>query len=69
MCPDCGGRLRLIALVKKEETIEALLKAMHLLPQPTGPPEVAKPKLPDSDVMELDWSGEGESADGPEYPD
>jgi hypothetical protein len=27
VCPDCGGRLHLIALVKKEGTIRALLKA------------------------------------------
>ena len=47
-CPDCGGRLRLNALVKKEETIQALLKAMHLLNQTTGPSEVEKPKPPDS---------------------
>jgi len=69
VCPDCGGKLRLIALVKKEETIQALLKAMHLLTQPTGPPEGAKPEPAETEAMELEWSGEGESADWPEYPD
>jgi len=54
VCPDCGGRLRLIALVKKEETIQTLLSAMQLLTQATGPPGMAKSELPDSDVMELE---------------
>ena len=40
---------------------KALLSRMAALVPP--------PKLPDSDVMELEWSGEGEGADGPEYPD
>jgi hypothetical protein len=33
-CPDCGGKLKLIALVKTEESIRKILTAMHL---PTGP--------------------------------
>ena len=57
VCPDCGGRLRLIALVKKEETIQTLLSAMQLLTQATGPPGMAKSELPDSDVMELERRG------------
>ena len=69
VCPDCGGRLRLIALVKKEETIQALLKAMHLPTQATGPPERAKPEPATTEPLELEWSGEGESADWPEYSD
>ncbi len=69
VCPDCGGRLRLIALVKKEETIQALLKALHLPTQATGPPERAKPEPATTEPLELEWSGEGESADWPEYPD
>jgi hypothetical protein len=68
-CPECGGKLRLIALVKKEETIQAHLETMHLLTQPTGPPEGAKPEPAETEPLELEWSGEGESADRPEYPD
>lgn len=69
MCPDCGGRLRLIALVKKEETVQALLTAMRLSTQATGPPERAKSEPVEPEALELEWSGEGESADWPEYPD
>jgi hypothetical protein len=36
-CPDCGGKLKLIALVKTKESIQEILTAMHL---PTGPPKV-----------------------------
>ena len=50
MCPQCGGKLRLIALVKTEATIQVLLKAMHLqhvfhlrLLQPPGPTEGREP--------------------------
>jgi hypothetical protein len=34
-CAKCGGPLRLIALIKKRETIERILVAMHLVP--SGP--------------------------------
>lgn len=57
-CPDCGGRLRLIALVKKEETILALLKALHLPTEATGPPEMAKPEPATTEPLELEWSGD-----------
>jgi hypothetical protein len=66
-CPDCGGKLRLIALVKKEETIQALLKAMHLQTEATGPPERSQPVA--TEPLELEWSGPGKSTDWPEYPD
>jgi hypothetical protein len=69
VCPDCGGRLRLIALVKKEETVQTLLSAMQLPTQATGPPERAKPEPAETEALELEWSGGGESADWPEYPD
>ena len=68
-CPACGGRLRLIALVKKEETTTALLKAMQLPTQTRGPPEWAKPEPAEPEALELEWNGEGESADWLEYPD
>jgi Putative transposase len=67
MCPQCGGALRLIALVKKEETIQALLSAMHL---PTGPPKGAKSHLPGTAEEDFEWSGGGdEIMDWLEYPD
>ena len=69
VCPDCGGKLRLIALVKQEETIQTLLSAMHLLTQATGPPVAAQPEPAETEALELEWSGEAESADWPEYPD
>jgi hypothetical protein len=70
-CPDCGGKLKLIALVKTEETIQSILSAMHL---PTGPPKVVKPRPPETSAtheegIEWDVGGEGENADWPEYPD
>lgn len=67
-CPQCGGRLRLVALVKTDETIKTLLTAMHL---PTGPPKVVKPMPPETHEEGLEWSedGAGESTDWPEYPD
>jgi hypothetical protein len=68
-CPDCGGKLRLIALVKQEETIQTLLSAMRLLTQATGPPVAAQPEPAETEALELEWSGEAESADWPEYPD
>ena len=66
VCQDCGGRLRLIALVKKEETIQAVLRALRLA---TGPPQVANPGRPDSSEEGLENGGEGEGADWPEYSD
>jgi hypothetical protein len=67
-CPDCGGRLRLIALVKKEETIRAVLTALHY---PTGPPKEAKASSLVAREDDLSGSGRGtdESTDRPEYPD
>jgi hypothetical protein len=55
--------------VKKEKKIQALLKALHLPTQATGPPERAQRELVANEPLELYWSGEGESADWPEYPD
>ena len=52
--PDCGGRLRLIALVKKEETIETLLTAVQLPTQATGPPERGKLEPAESEALELE---------------
>ena len=69
VCPDCGGRLRLIALVKTEETIQTLLSAMQVLTQATGPPEMAKSEPAEPEALELEWSGEGASTDWPEYPE
>jgi hypothetical protein len=55
--------------VKREETIQALLTAMRLPSHATGPPERAKSEPVETETLELEWSGEGESADWPEYPD
>jgi hypothetical protein len=63
-CPDCGGRLRLIALVKMEETSQALLSVLHLL---TGPPKVLDRVPPDASQEEFEVVGEGESTDWPEF--
>jgi len=68
VCPDCGGRLRLIALVKKEETVQTLLSGMQLPTQATGPPERTKSEPAEPEALEIEWSGEGESADWPEIP-
>ena len=67
MCPHCGGRLRLIALVKTEETIRAVLPAMRL---PKGPPGV-KLRPPETHEGETEWREDdpGETTDWPEYPD
>ena len=54
LCPPCGGKLRLIALVKKEETIITILTAMHM---PTGPPKVASTQSPVGEEEELELSG------------
>ena len=35
---------------------------------PAGPPERAQPEPAASDPLELEWSGQGESADGPDLP-
>ena len=45
-----------------------LRKAMHLATQATGPPEAANPEPAETEAQELEWSGEGESVDWPEYP-
>lgn len=37
--------------------------------QATGPPERANSEPAETEALELEWSGEGESADWPEYPD
>jgi hypothetical protein len=59
VCPDCGGKLKLIALVKTETTIRTILAAMHL---PTRPPKVASPR-PRLNEESLEWSGEVGEAD------
>ena len=55
--------------MKKEETIETLLSAMHLPPQATGPPVAAQSEPEEPEALELGWSGECETPDWPEYPD
>ncbi|MEO6096273.1 MAG: transposase [Fibrobacteria bacterium] len=59
VCPDCGGRLRLVALVKTEASIQMLLAAFHL---PTGPPKVAAAEQPPGEEG-LEWRGEVGEAD------
>jgi len=54
LCPHCGGKLRLIALVKKEETIRKILTALHM---PTGPPKVQTAQSPVGEEEELELSG------------
>jgi len=54
LCPACDGKLRLIALVKKEETIRKILAAMHY---PTGPPNVSPAQSPVSEEKELEFIG------------
>ena len=54
LCPVCDGTLRLIALVKKEETIITILTAMHM---PTGPPKVQTAQSPVGEEEELELSG------------
>ena len=56
-------------MVKKEEMIQALLKAMHLPTQATAPPVATKPEPAETEAKEFEWHGEGESTDWPEYPD
>jgi len=42
---------------------------MQLPTQATGPPAMTKPEPAETEALELEWSGEGESTDWPEYPD
>jgi len=39
-CPECGGRLRLLATIKQREVIEKILSHLGL---PAAPPEDAPP--------------------------
>jgi hypothetical protein len=63
--PDCGGRLRLVALVKKEETIRAVLTALHFPTVPQG----SKSLVDRAPERRSRREGAEESADWPEYPD
>jgi hypothetical protein len=45
-CHTCGGRLRLIALVKTETTIKKLLAAMGLPTEPPQPHPARPPPIP-----------------------
>jgi len=56
LCPACGGKLRLIALVKKEETIRKILTALHM---PSGPPKFAPARSPVGEEEELEPNGGG----------
>jgi hypothetical protein len=49
-CPTCGGRLRLIALVKTQATIKKILGAMGL---PTEPPHPHPARPPPSARAEV----------------
>jgi hypothetical protein len=60
VCPECGGKLRLVALVKTETTIRTMLAAMHL---PTGPPKAASLNPSAVEVEDLDWSGGSKEVD------
>ncbi len=64
VCPDCGGTLRLISLVKTEATIRTLLAALHLsrVFHSPGPPKVAEAERPPEEER-LEWSGEVGEAD------
>ena len=75
-CPSCGGRLRLVAMVKTEATIREILTAMHVPQSSTGPPKQETRQSLEPEAIELDWgdggSGEAnicETVDWPEYPD
>ncbi|MEO6098235.1 MAG: hypothetical protein ABIW76_22230, partial [Fibrobacteria bacterium] len=63
VCPDCGGRLRLVALVKTEAIIRVLLAALHLPSTlSTGPPKDVATEHPPEEER-LDWRGEVGEAD------
>jgi len=59
LCPDCGGKLKRIALVKTETTLRTILAVRHL---PTGPPKVGSPR-PSPQEEDLEWSGQVGEAD------
>ena len=65
VCPDCGGRLHLIAFVNTEATIRTLLAAMHLqrVFHSPGPPKFAVAERPPGEEEGLEWSGDAGEAD------
>jgi hypothetical protein len=59
VCPECGGRLRLVAMVKAEKTTRAILSAMYLPFSPTGPLMQEKPVSLEAHEEELEWNDRG----------
>ena len=55
VCPNCGGAIRLMALVKTERTIQTILFGMGF---PTGPPKVEVSPLKLKEEVDLEWSEE-----------
>ena len=54
-CPECGGRLRFIAVITETDTAKRILDSMGL---PSEPPPVARARGPDYDLVDLpppDW--------------
>ena len=54
-CPECGGRLRFIAVITETDTAKRILDSMGL---PSEPPPVARARAPDYDLVDLpppDW--------------
>jgi len=63
VCPQCGGAIRIIALVKTERVIQEVFSAMHF---PTGPPKGAQPSRPVVEEKGLEWDADKESTEWPE---
>jgi hypothetical protein len=61
VCQYCGGRLRLIALIKTEQTIRKIMSAMHL---PTVPSPIVSSGPLVHEAGDMDW---GE--DNPDWMD
>ena len=60
VCPDCGGAIRLIALVKTERTIQAMLRGMGIQQvfHSPGPPEALVSQTTHYEKEDLEWNEE-----------
>ena len=54
-CPECEGRLRVLAVITEREPVQRILSHLGM---PTGPPPLARARDPSDDVDDVEQPGQ-----------